>query len=291
VLDNFEAISRPKTVRSIDERMLWQFPTGMRKKRGRGGETVAPYTIKVQLAYLRIALKWAVDNKMLGQVPVLPEVKVPKKLPKPVSQESFDRLLAQAGDDTQMRAYLLCGWLGGMRLGEAIELEREPSDGFPWVDWGRNRIWFPAEFVKGTADQWVPLDPQLRAALEALPVNGAKFFRFNRKDGKPISFTTVSWRIAKLARQAGVKLTMKTLRKGFGCYYAGEVPAQVLQKLMRHANISTTMDFYANVDEAVEDAVVNRSARNTSRNSEVSKPPQRGNGQAGSADSETTSCE
>jgi integrase len=48
---------------------------------------------------------------------------------------------------------------------------------------------------------------------------------------------------------------MHSLRKGFGCRYAGKVPAQVLQRLMRHADIKTTLEYYANVDEAVEAAV------------------------------------
>ena len=63
----------------------------------------------------------------------------------------------------------------------------------------------------------------------------------------------------------GRRLTMKTLRAGFGCRYAGRVPAQVLQKLMRHANIKTTMDYYANVDDAVMEAVLGRE-RNSPRN-------------------------
>jgi hypothetical protein len=38
--------------------------------------------------------------------------------------------------------------------------------------------------------------------------------------------------------------------------HAGEVPAQVLQRLMRHADIKATMDYYANVvDDAAGDAV------------------------------------
>ena len=43
--------------------------------------------------------------------------------------------------------------------------------------------------------------------------------------------------------------------------------AQVLQKLMRHANISLTMTYYANVDDAATEAVLNRQ-RNTLRNTE-----------------------
>ena len=70
----------------------------------------------------------------------------------------------------------------------------------------------------------------------------------------------------RLAKSAGVKLTMRSLRRGFGCRYAGKVPAQVLQKRMRHASISTTRIYYANVDDAVEEAVLGP-RRNTPRNS------------------------
>ena len=59
-----------------------------------------------------------------------------------------------------------------------------------------------------------------------------------------------------MAAKAGVRLTYKSLRRGFGCRYAGKVSAHVLQKLMRHANIKTTMDYYANVDEAAMEAVL-----------------------------------
>src|SRR5262249_38934588 len=85
------------------------------------------------------------------------------------------------------------------------------------------------------------------------------------RSGKPIGDIAVSHRVTATARRAGVKLTMKSLRRGFGCYWAGRVPAQVLQKLMRHANISLTMTYYANVDDAAMDAVLGN-RRNTSRN-------------------------
>ncbi len=66
----------------------------------------------------------------------------------------------------------------------------------------------------------------------------------------------ISERIIRLAKKAGVKLSMHSLRRGFGCRYAGKVSAHVLQRLMRHANIATTMNYYANIDAAVEDAVL-----------------------------------
>ena len=65
---------------------------------------------------------------------------------------------------------------------------------------------------------------------------------------------------------------MKSLRRGFGCYWAARMPAQVLQKLMRHSNIRVTMDYYANVDEAATAAVMNRQ-RSTLRNSQPISAP------------------
>jgi integrase len=140
------------------------------------------------------------------------------------------------------------------------------------VDLGGERIVFPAGFVKAVEDQWVPLDRELREAILALPRQGRKVFRFvDRDTGEEIKPDSVGRFISKLAKKAGVKLTMKSLRRGFGCFWASRVPAQVLQKLMRHSNIRITMDYYANVDDAVMDAVLNRQ-RNSSRNSGPSSP-------------------
>jgi integrase len=162
------------------------------------------------------------------------------KDPQPVPAETFERLLTKAADP-QMGAYLLCGWRAGLRLNEALALEWEPAEKAPYLDLARDRIILPAEFVKAVKDQWVPLDPELRKVLEALPRHGRKVFRFVDRKGRPLTDSGVSQRVIKLAKKARVKLTRKALRRGFGCRYAGKVPAQVLQKLMRHANIKTTM--------------------------------------------------
>jgi integrase len=264
VFDCFERMCHPSRLRSITERAVSTFAAAMRAEKPTGsGGGYAPNTIKVSLQLLHTALSWAADQKMLPAVPKFPSVKVPKKKPQPIPAESFERLLMKTPDD-ETKAYLLCGWLGGLRLNEAFCLEREPTQKAPYLDLPRGRIVLPAEFAKADEDQWVPLDPLLQKALEALPPHGKKVFHFTTRGGRPITANGVSQRIIALAHRAGVKLTMHSLRKGFGCRYAGKVPAQVLQRLMRHADIKTTMAFYANVDEAVEAAV--RGGCNTSRN-------------------------
>jgi integrase len=276
-LNLFERLCNPTRLRSVNERMVSAFVAGLRKDPGRrkGTPNMMPSTIKVRLQFLHTALSWAAEQKMLPAVPKFPAVKVPKKDPQPVPAETFEKLFDKA-KDAQMRAYLLCGWLAGLRLREALALEWEPTDKTPWVDFQRNRIVLPAAFVKADKDQWLPLDPELRRALEALPRTGRRVFRFVDREGSVLDRGGVSQRVAALAKRAGVKLTMKCLRRGFGCRYAGRVSTHVLQRLMRHANIKTTMAFYANIDDAVEEAVL-RAKRNTSRNSRPDAQPAQAN--------------
>jgi integrase len=289
-LDAFERLCNPRQLRGISERTLSSFAAALRKEPGRtaGAEGMAASTVRVRLQFLHTALAWAAEQKLLTQVPRFPTVKVPKKDPQPVAAEVFERLLARARGE-QMRAYLLCGWLAGLRLSEALVLEWDENDKAPWVDFARDRIVLPAEFVKAVKDQWVPLDPQLRAALEALPRQGKKVFRFVDWHGRPLTASGVSQRVIDLAQKAGVRLTMKSLRRGFGCRYAGKVPAQVLQKLMRHANIKTTMDYYANVDDAAMEAVLGPQ-RNTSRNSRAGQQPPENQPDGASPSAQSPNC-
>jgi integrase len=273
-LDLFERLCSPASIRSVTEWMVSVFVAKMRKEPGRrkGEESMMPSTIKVRLQFLHTALSWAAEQKFLPEVPRFPTIKVPKKDPQPVPPELFERMLAKAKDE-QLRVFLLCGWLAGLRLSEAFAMEWEETEEAPYLDFARDRIILPAEYVKADRDQWLPLDAGLRAALEALPRRGRKVFRFVNSKGKPLLVGGVSQRVVGLAEKAGVRLTMKALRRGFGCRYAGKVPAQVLQKLMRHAKISTTLDYYANLDDAVEKAVLG-DRRNGSRNTPAESAPQ-----------------
>jgi integrase len=269
LFEKFERICNPRTLRSITERTISAFAAGLRKARGRASrDGMQSSTIRSRLQVLHTVLQWAAHQKLIPEVPNFPSVKVPKKKPQPVPAEAFEKLLGKAADQ-QMRAFLLCGWLAGLRRNEALALEWQESEKFPWLDTARRRIWLPAEFVKADEDQWVPLDPELGEVLNNLPRCGRKVFHFtSASSGQPLSASGVSQEIVKLAKEAGVRMSMRALRRGFGCRYASRVPAQVLQRLMRHANIATTVAFYANVDDAVEDAVLGV-RRNSLRNSEA----------------------
>src|SRR5262249_55023182 len=162
-----------------------------------------PSTVKIRLQFLHTALSWAAGQKLLPEVPKFPAVKVPRKRPQPVPLESFERLLAKAEGDAPMRAYLLCGWLAGLRLTEALALEWEPTREAPYLDLPGNRIVVPAEFAKAAEDQWVKLSPVLREALLALPRRGRKVFHFvSTRDGGPLGDAGMSDRVVALAKRA-----------------------------------------------------------------------------------------
>jgi integrase len=153
----------------------------------------------------------------------------------------------------------MCGWWAGLRLSEASELRWEPSDTFSWVDFEGNRIMLPAVFAKSAEDQWVPLHPALRQALGALPRTDERVFPFRScRDGGRLTRAGITNRVREMAKKAGVKLGMHKLRKGFGCRAAkilGKSGAAVLHELMRHSSMQVTMDFYANVDDTLQDAI------------------------------------
>ena len=258
VLDAFEQVVSPTKLRSITERTVSAFVKGLRERKRPGGRTgLAPMTVKNYLIGLKTALNWALEQKLLPSEPTFPTVKVPKKKPQPVPAESFERLLEKA-PDAYWRAYLMCGWWAGLRLSEALHLRWTPSTEKPWVDLARNRIVLPAVFAKADTDQSVPLHSVLRQALEHLPQAGDDVFVLTGRFGQRLRRWNVTHWVKRIAKEAGVRLTMHQLRKGFGCRLAkqlGKGGAAMLHELMRHSSMQVTMDYYANVDDALQDAI------------------------------------
>jgi integrase len=260
VLDVFEQLVKPAKLRAVTERTLSQFVKGMRERKQplTGKIGLAPMTMKNYLIALKSSLGWAVDQKLIPSVPTFPVIKVPKKRPQPVPAESFEKLLEKT-PDALWRTYLLCGWYGGLRLSEASHLQWASSESLPWVDFEGNRIVLPGTFAKSAEDQWIPLHTMLRQALAALPRTGPKVFPFRSvKGGGPLSRTGISSRVRDMARRAGVRLSMHRLRKGFGCRAAkqlGKGNAPILHSLMRHSSMQVTMDYYASVDDVLQEAM------------------------------------
>jgi integrase len=245
VFDSFEAfIGDRKKLGDIDERTVSKYAAALRE-RGRKAATIHGH-----LDYLRAALRWAADQKLITAAPKVIKPKLSKKRTiRKIVMEELERLLAAAPDEPS-RALISAAWYTGLRRNELLDLCWRGDEGRPWIDFDRNRVQIPAEYNKADADQWIPLHPELAAILEPLRQPHGRIFRISpspaerpRDDGR-------------LARKAGLKITLHDLRRSFGSRYAAVVPAQVLQRLMRHANIKTTLEYYTDLDDVLDGAIL-----------------------------------
>jgi integrase len=242
VLDAFGSFFGDRKLGEVTERAVSKYAAHVREKGFR------PATVHGHLAYLRAALRWAVDQKFIPAVPKFVMPKLPKKTKvRKIVAEEFERLVAVA-PDASWRAFLCTAWYSGMRRCEMLDLHWRGDEGLPWVDFDAARIRIPAEYNKSDADQWIPLHPELAEILAPLRSDRGRIFRL----GLP---RRVSQKFGPLALKAGLRITLHDLRRSFGSRYAAVVPAQVLQRLMRHANIRTTLEFYTDLDDALDEAI------------------------------------
>jgi integrase len=242
VFDAFEELAHPRTLGIVTERTLSRYAAQLRER----GYKAA--TIQGHLAYLRAALRWAADQKLIPAAPKVVMPKVPKKTTiRKILAEEFERLLAVAPDGC-WAAFLQTAWYTGMRRNEMLDLVWEEGEK-PWVDFGQNRIWIPAAYNKSNADQWLPLHPELAAILKPRRQERGRLFPLSASPRE------VSRKFTRLAKKAGLKISLHDVRRSFGSRYAAAVPAPVLQRLMRHADIKTTLAYYTNVDDVLDEAI------------------------------------
>jgi integrase len=145
--------------------------------------------------------------------------------------------------------FIATAWYTGMRRNEMLDLTWDDR-GMPTVDLANNRIRIPAAYNKSDEDQWLPLHPQLTEILGATAERRGYLFPTLRR-----SPTETSRKFSKLARSLGLRITLHDLRRSFGSRYASVVQAPVLQRLMRHADIKTTLTYYTDIDDQLDEAI------------------------------------
>lgn len=160
--------------------------------------------------------------------------------------------------------YLLRGlWLSGLRLGEALSLTWDQ-----WADGIRVRVdgkrdvclMIDGENQKNRKTQVYPVVDEFGEFLLETPEDERAGFVFNPMgiNGRVSRrVDTVSNWIVEIGKEAGIKVDEKDeaekfasahdLRRAFGTRWAKIVPPGLLQQLMRHASIETTMSYYVSI--------------------------------------------
>lgn len=142
---------------------------------------------------------------------------------------------------------MLCA-RAGLRRGEAYHL------GWDDVDFERNRLhiapkpgWNPKDYER----RWIPMAADLRDYLKGLQRKG----EWVLGDDRPtLDVISSYWR--KLAKKAGIKGTVHTLRHAFGSHLASAgVSIYQIKDLMGHASVETTAIYSHLSPEALSSAV------------------------------------
>jgi len=279
-LNVIEELMKPDTITRISEKWLSRLLTLAKTRK------VSAATVRKYFQHLQTALKWAVSQGMLRAVPMFPkqtrQTQRGGKLMKgrPITTEEFERMLAAVAKSmpehptkattvnvtaaAESIQYLLRGlWLSGLRLGEALALTwDEWSDGIRIRidDEGDVCLMIDGENQKNRKSQVYPVVDDFAAFLLSTPEEKRTGFVFNvfRLNGTVSRrVDTVSDWIVAVGKAANVKVDERggvdkfasahDIRRAFGTRWAKIVPASILQQLMRHANIETTMGFYVNI--------------------------------------------
>jgi integrase len=155
--------------------------------------------------------------------------------------------------------YLEGLWWSGLRLAESLELWWDRRDRL-CVDFNGKRpmLWIPAELEKGKRDRFLPMAPEFAEFLERTPEDQrtGQVFEVPGQTVRRLSEKQVCITVSAIGRRAGIKVwthpatgkvkyaSAHDLRRSFGFRWSSRVMPAVLQQLMRHESIETTLRYY-----------------------------------------------
>jgi integrase len=263
----------------------------------------AEATIKSHLACLKAAFGW---GKTLGLIREAPQMRMPDRVGgmkgRAPTAEEFERIKAKAaevvGEEfaaswTEMLDGL---WWSGLRLGEAVNLHWT-DDRQLCIDFsGRHPMFrIQATAEKGNTFRMLPIAPEFADWLAKIPPAKRRGHVFNPLGPEGLGRLSLNWvsrQICRMGEEAGVKVAERKIvdadgnpgvatkyasahdfRRAFGYRWAHRVMPIVLQELMRHASIQTTMEYYVGKNaDATADQVWKAFANETANTAPVHRP-------------------
>lgn len=268
-LNHFERVINPKMLASVTTEIISRFRNQLIS------EGMRDTTLMGHLRHLKAALSWAVRTNKLHAMPAFiltgrqrkKAGKQRKARARAITGEEFERMILatpkiRKRDAPKWQRLLKGLWLSGLRLGESLALSWD--DDAPICidlagDFPRMRI--SAEAQKSNEDGVYPLTPDFAEFLLKTPEDEREGLVFGicGPGGKPLSTKRASRNISDIGEVAGVVVnkadgkfaSAHDLRRSFGTRWSKQQMPAVLMKLMRHADIGTTMGFY--VDQQADE--------------------------------------
>jgi site-specific recombinase XerD len=176
-------------------------------------------------------------------------MKVPKHLPVVLSRPEVEKLIV-AVENLKHKVVLMLLYSCGLRLSECIDLRP--------IHIESSRMKVRVEQGKGSKDRYTILPQRTLLTLREYFLHyRPKVWLIEGKGGKQYGKRTIGKVVTNAARKAGIKknVTPHTLRHSFATHLmeAG-IALPVIQKLLGHANLRTTM-VYLHVSEVAIDKI------------------------------------
>lgn len=283
-LDMVEKRLNPQRVRDVTPQRLSWLAAELRKPYTRDDKEhpgLAESSIQSHLAHLKAALRWAERCGLIVKAPAFPKLQRTKgdvMKGRPISGEEFDRLIAavpkvieEPARVAEWERYLRGLHDSGFRITESLALSWDEGAALEVDLSGRYPVvHIQPEGQKSHRGQTMPLAPEFAETLMAIPTDERTGHVFrplsvaNRRVSRAVAIKTIS----AIGKKAGVKVwtnprskavkyaTAHDLRRAFGLRWSSRVMPAVLQQMMRHATISTTLKYYVGRDAQTAGGVI-----------------------------------
>ena len=241
--------SRPR--RSGDSVLMFQDQRITEYIAHRSEQDLAPATLAIDCAALREFAKWGLRKRYWtqGDVEDMPRVDRPTLVPRPMTHEERDRIMALplAGVDAVLRALLYYTGcreteLEGLRLLDVAAPSTLPD--------GTDALGFIRVYGKGRKERVVDLHPALWEVLgphvQTFRGKPLDWCVLSRPDGTPWSYMMFRKRVLRWGKAANVPgLTAHRFRHTFATdtLEATRGDLSAVQELLGHANVNTTRGY------------------------------------------------
>ncbi|MHC1758278.1 MAG: tyrosine-type recombinase/integrase [Negativicutes bacterium] len=221
---------------------------------------LAPSTVRKVWIIMKQILRAAVKQNIIVKIPDISLPRLSKVKIQSQPSSVIDRLTAEAAG-TVYEALFLFTLYTGFRRSEASPLKWDDFDFTKYTVTIRRTLIYDhgwkidEEGKTSTSLRITSVNQELMQYINALPRVGD--YVFCGKNGKMICPSALKSWWAKMKKQAGIKIKWHGLRHQFATELRLQgVDLDVIQKLLGHRNISTTM-IYAHITPIVEQNVVN----------------------------------
>ena len=194
-------------------------------------------TIAKKISIVRSFVEFLKDNKVKIKLFGDDSIKVPKTLPKPVNFRYIKEALDVSNEEEELMVLLIYGL--GLRISEAVNIRVDDI----------KREWIEVT-GKGDKRRNIPLLPNIKEKLDTFLKRNSRVKYIFEKDGKKLNENMLRYKIEKLFKKIGLKVTPHQLRHS----YASDIlnsggRISDVSKLLGHSSMATT-EIYTKLDSA-----------------------------------------